>query len=903
MVFRRSRGVGGSRAALERAVVRDSLTPEDLARLFGMGVDVVTIDFRALVGRTGAVPDVLADLCGVPRFGHVGRGRVNAAVRARSQWLSAAGKLTAGGGLPTVAAAAEGQPAGDGRLLSSRRCGRGPARAPLRGLPARRRRVERTARRRGLAQSRAGAAGGGPAVTAGPPPVSIVIPARNEEALLPAALASALAQDYGGTTEIIVADGSDTPAMAGAVAARFPAVRVIPNPERTTPAGLNRAVRAASHAVIVRCDARCVLPRAYVRLAVATLERTGAAVVGGRQRPAGRTAFERAVSLALTTPLGAGDARWRLGGPEGPADTVYLGVFRRGALEAVGGFDAAFARNQDYELNWRLRERGETVWFDPALEVAYRPRGSLAQLARQYYGYGWWKRVMLRRHPASLRWRQLAPPLLVSGLAGSALLAAAERRRAAAAAGARGDASLVGDGFSPVRSGRPAVGAASIRRCGAGDSRMTRLRIPERPLLLAVRLGVLLLVLTPLVVAPRIVYPFAVGKAVWSRSVIEIAFALWAVLAAAHPAWRPPRSRRLLLLAAGLGVALLSAWFGVSVQRSLWSTYLRMQGVLDQAHWFAAAVVAASVFRKPRDLRALLGFLARSLIPAAEPPPVADGSRRKKRRGGARPPAGAPARPSSVWPGRVFHGLAVVCGLWALGLSGSMAALAGLLAAFAALAAAYALLARAPRVRLAAGAGAGLLGAGAVAATFLLLAAPSLAPSFDNPLLRRATDPQTIGRTMGRRFVSWEAGLAGFAERPVLGWGPANYMAPFGRHVGASGVDLPTNDHAHNMLIEEAATKGLAGLAAYLAIWGLTFAVVLRAARGAGPREQAFALFTGAALPDRGGERARPCRPRRAPLPAGAGARPGPGSARASAAPAARRRAALSEAVGEEDHG
>ena len=114
---------------------------------------------------------------------------------------------------------------------------------------------------------------------------------------------------------------------------------------------------------------------------------------------------------------------------------------------------------------------------------------------------------------------------------------------------------------------------------------MTRLRIPEQPLLLAVRLGVLLLVLTPLVVAPGIVYPFSVGKAVWSRSVIEIAFALWAVLAAAHPAWRPPRSRLLLLLAAGLGVALLSACFGVSLQRSLWSTYLRMQGVLDQAHW------------------------------------------------------------------------------------------------------------------------------------------------------------------------------------------------------------------------------------------------------------------------------------------------------------------------------
>ena len=277
-------------------------------------------------------------------------------------------------------------------------------------------------------------------MTARPAPVSIVIPARNEEALLPAALSSVLAQDYGGKIEIIVADGSDTPAMAAVVAARFPAVRVIPNPDRSASAGLNRAVRAASHAVIVRCDARCLLPPAYVRLAVATLDRTGAAVVGGRQSPAGVTAFERAVALALTMPLGAGDARWRLGGPAGPADTVYLGVFRRAALEAAGGFDAALARNQDYELNWRLRERGETVWFDPALAVAYRPRGSLTQLARQYYGYGWWKRAMLRRHPAALRWRQLAPPLLVSALAGSAVLAAAV---AVAGRGRPGSAALL----------------------------------------------------------------------------------------------------------------------------------------------------------------------------------------------------------------------------------------------------------------------------------------------------------------------------------------------------------------------------------------------------------------------------------------------------------------------------
>ena len=255
------------------------------------------------------------------------------------------------------------------------------------------------------------------------PPVSIVVPARDETAMLPDALAAARAQDYPGEIEIVVADGSETPAMAEAVRARFPDVRIVPNPDRHIPAGLNRAVRAATHDILVRCDARCVLPPGYVRAAVATLRRTGAANVGGLQRPAGTCPFTRAVAMAMTSPLGAGDARYRLGGAAGPADTVFLGVFRREALEAAGGFDETLLRNEDYELNWRLRERGETVWFDPALAVAYRPRERLASLVAQYFAYGWWKRIVLRRHPRSRRWRQAVASALVLGLAGSAVLA------------------------------------------------------------------------------------------------------------------------------------------------------------------------------------------------------------------------------------------------------------------------------------------------------------------------------------------------------------------------------------------------------------------------------------------------------------------------------------------------
>ena len=280
-----------------------------------------------------------------------------------------------------------------------------------------------------------------------PPPVSVVMPVRDEPAELPGALASVLAQDYGGAIEIVIADGSASPETVDSIRARdregavgfviaegpgSPGaahgvrpesleVRIVPNPDGRTSAGLNRAVAAASHDILVRCDARSRLPPGYVRTAVEALERTGAEVVGGMQRPAGTTAFTRAVAMAMTTPLGAGGARYRTGGPEGPVDTVWLGVFRRGALEAAGGFDGTLERNQDYELNWRIRRAGGTVWFTPALHAEYRPRSGFGSLARQYRDWGRWKWVVLRRHPASARWRHLAAPLLVLALAACAV--------------------------------------------------------------------------------------------------------------------------------------------------------------------------------------------------------------------------------------------------------------------------------------------------------------------------------------------------------------------------------------------------------------------------------------------------------------------------------------------------
>ena len=258
------------------------------------------------------------------------------------------------------------------------------------------------------------------ALDASAPGVSVIIPARNAEGTIAEALESVRAQDYPGRVEVVVADGSDTPAMMELLRQRYPWVRVVPNPCRVIAPGVNAALEVATGEVVARCDAHTILPPDYLRLAVETLEETRAANVGGRQRPFGTTFFERAVSCALDTLLGTGRARFRVGGPEGPDNTVYLGVFWRKTLDAAGGYDSSLDCAEDYELNCRLRKNGGVVWFDPKLMVDYRARDTWWSLARQYFSYGRWKRVVLWRHPQAALPRHFAAPLLVLGLAGSA---------------------------------------------------------------------------------------------------------------------------------------------------------------------------------------------------------------------------------------------------------------------------------------------------------------------------------------------------------------------------------------------------------------------------------------------------------------------------------------------------
>ena len=253
------------------------------------------------------------------------------------------------------------------------------------------------------------------------PAVAVVMPVLNEANYLKAAVAAILRQDYPGQIQVVLAlgpstDGTDSVAKDLAIA--DPRVIIVTNASGRTPDGLNAALAATNQEIVVRVDAHSELSDGYIRLAVETLQRTGADNVGGVMGAVGVTKFECAVAAAMTSPLGVGPVSFHTGGKEGTADTVYLGVFKRSALVRVGGYDSAFTRAQDWEMNYRSRATGGTVWFNPNLFVTYRPRNNIRSLAKQYFEYGSWRHEVMRRHPQTKRTisalRYYAPPLAVT---------------------------------------------------------------------------------------------------------------------------------------------------------------------------------------------------------------------------------------------------------------------------------------------------------------------------------------------------------------------------------------------------------------------------------------------------------------------------------------------------------
>ena len=250
------------------------------------------------------------------------------------------------------------------------------------------------------------------------PPVSVIIPVLNEERFLFQAVSAVLNQQYESEFEVILALGpsKDKTNDVAKELAKDSRVKLIDNPSGKTASALNQAIKNSRFDIIVRLDGHAIVDKYYLDNAVSTLLESNAENVGGLMQAEGISNFEKSVATAMTSKFGVGNAPFHVGGSPGEVDTVYLGTFRKSALERVGYFDESFVRAQDWELNYRIRKTGGKIWFNPKLVVSYRPRPNLKALAKQYFEYGQWRKQVTKKYPETISLRYLAPPITVTGL-------------------------------------------------------------------------------------------------------------------------------------------------------------------------------------------------------------------------------------------------------------------------------------------------------------------------------------------------------------------------------------------------------------------------------------------------------------------------------------------------------
>ena len=246
--------------------------------------------------------------------------------------------------------------------------------------------------------------------------VSFVMPVLNEQDYLAIAVESVLSQKTPGKAQLVLALGPSrdkTNQIAESLAKKYKNLILVENPTGSTATGLNLAIEKSSYETVIRVDAHSELSDNYAASAVKILNTTGAANVGGMMIAKGRTAFQRAVAFGYNSRFGLGGGSFHVGGNPGPADTVYLGCFRKSIITELGLYEAKWVRGQDWELNLRIRQAGHTVWFDPGLKVGYYPRESIKALGKQFYSTGVWRGSLTKQNPMESSFRYWIPPLLV----------------------------------------------------------------------------------------------------------------------------------------------------------------------------------------------------------------------------------------------------------------------------------------------------------------------------------------------------------------------------------------------------------------------------------------------------------------------------------------------------------
>ncbi len=244
--------------------------------------------------------------------------------------------------------------------------------------------------------------------------VSILIPCRNEADFIEQCIRSVLSNDYPSDYyEVLLLDGmSDdgTREIIEQIEKESPNVRLLDNPQKVVGPAMNIGIAAAKGDIIIRIDGHAEVPSDFISKNIQYLvDAKEAWCVGGPIKTIGTNFMGTAIAAAMSSPVGVGNAMFRLGNYEGYVDTIAFGAYWKWVFDKIGLFDEQLVRNQDDELNMRLVLAGGKIFMTPQIHSTYYSRGSIPKLWRQYFQYGFWRIRTMQKHKRPATIRQVIP--------------------------------------------------------------------------------------------------------------------------------------------------------------------------------------------------------------------------------------------------------------------------------------------------------------------------------------------------------------------------------------------------------------------------------------------------------------------------------------------------------------
>ncbi len=247
------------------------------------------------------------------------------------------------------------------------------------------------------------------------PFITVLCPVFNEEKYIENVLRF-FNESLPDNKELYIIDGNSTDGTKVIVekwAKQNKSIQLLNNPHKYVPQALNLGLKASSGEIVVRLDAHTMYAENYFEKIIETFKTTGADIVGGPMNPIGESTIQKAIAFATSGWFGIGNSKFHDVNFSGFVDSVYLGAWKREIFKDVGYFDEQMMRNQDDEFHYRAKSKGKTIYLNSEIKSVYFPRSSYKALFKQYFQYGLYKPLVVKKIKSEVKLRHLIPLFFV----------------------------------------------------------------------------------------------------------------------------------------------------------------------------------------------------------------------------------------------------------------------------------------------------------------------------------------------------------------------------------------------------------------------------------------------------------------------------------------------------------